>query len=188
MDTLTIEELIGKFSGREEYASSFHKKDVKTQDILLHEGETARYLYMVISGCLRQYCIREDGTEITFQFFIENQAVSSFESAFTHTPSRSYIEAIEDSTILYVEIADLQRIISTNDVIKDFFTEYLKQRLIAYINLHSSFVLDSPEKRYITLMDEKPELLERIPLQHIATYLGVTPVTLSRIRKRLKII
>ena len=186
MDPIPTEKLIKKVLSNGEYTDAFMRKKVKKQEILLHAGNTAKHLFIVIQGCLRQYYIKEDGSEITFQFFIEDQAVSSFESAFANTPSRSFIEAIEDSTILYIEIEKFKKIINSDDAIKDFFIDYLQQRLITYINIHSSFILDSPEKRYIKIVEEQPELLKRIPQQYIATYLGVTPVSLSRIRKRLK--
>lgn len=165
---------------------AFHRKHVSARNILLHAGETARRLYFVVTGCLRMYYVKEDGSEITSQFFIENQGVSSFESAFTNSPSRAFIDAIEDSTVLYIEIEELKKIISNNDTVKEFFYEYIQQRLITYMHVHESFILDSPEQRYIRLMNEHPGLIDRIPQQYIATYLGITPVSLSRIRRRLK--
>ncbi|HON78693.1 MAG TPA: Crp/Fnr family transcriptional regulator [Spirochaetota bacterium] len=184
MDSANIVELI-KTTGIN-IDDTFCRKQVRARDILLHAGETARLLYFVIAGCLRMYYVKEDGSEITSQFFIENQGVSSFESAFTNTPSRAFIDAIEDSTVYYIEVEELKKIISKNDIIKEFFNEYIKQRLITYMNVHASFILDSPEQRYIRLINEHPELITRIPQQYIATYLGITPVSLSRIRKRLK--
>ena len=185
MDEIDAEKLTQRILDFNDFAGAFYRKNVQKQEILLQAGDRATHLFIVLRGCLRQYFIKEDGSEITSQFFIEGQAVSSFESAFANVPSRSFIEAIEDSTILYIEIENFKKLIENDSAVKEFFTEYLKQRLITYINIHSSFILDSPEKRYINLMNEQPELLERIPQRHLATYLGITPVSLSRIRKRL---
>ena len=161
-------------------------KDITQGTILLSEGEKAAQLYMIIKGCLRTYFIRENGAEITSQFFIENQFVASFESAMTGTPSRVYIGAVEDSTIGYITIKELERIINENASAREHFGRYVMARLIYYMNQHASFILDSPEKRYIKLVKENPALVSRLPQQYIASYLGITPVSLSRIRSRLK--
>ncbi len=84
---------------RDTLLGHFSTREVSSGTIILSEGEVATKLFIVIRGCLRAYFIKENGSEITSQFFLENQMVSSFESAMTFTPSRSYIEAIEDSAI-----------------------------------------------------------------------------------------
>ncbi len=161
-------------------------REIPSKTILLSEGEMATKLFLVIRGCLRTFFIKENGSEITSQFFIENQMVASFESAMTGTPSRSHIEAIEDSTIGIIKMKDLENLIMTCDPIKKYFIEHLRTRLMYYMHQHASFILDSPEKRYVNLVKERPDLVSRLPQQYIASYLGITPVSLSRIRARLK--
>ncbi len=161
-------------------------KEIPAGTILLSEGETATKIYLVVRGCLRGYFIKENGREITSQFFIENQMVSSFESVMTKKPSRMYIDAIEDSTIGIISFRELERLIAGTPSARDHFDKFLMTRLIFYMNQHASFILDSPEKRYRNLMRENPELVSRVPQQYIASYLGITPVSLSRIRARIK--
>ncbi len=165
-------------------AANINKVSSKT--ILLSEGEKATRLFLVIRGCLRTYFIKENGTEITSQFFMENQMVSSFESVMTGRPSRAYIDAIEDSTIGIIPIKSLEKIIVESGPVREYFDGYLMTRLLYYMNQHASFILDSPEKRYVRLIKENPELVSRLPQQYIASYLGITPVSLSRIRARIK--
>ena len=179
-------EIIKKMPVLENYLNYFKIKVVDAQEIILRENDIAKYLYIVAQGCLRSYYIKEDGTEVTFQFFLENQGVTSFESSFTGKPTRQYIDAIEDSTLLYISIEKLNEATKKDENVKTFFNNFLRERLILYMNKYSSFILDSPEKRYKKLIEERPELVTRIPQQHIATYLGITPVSLSRIKKRLK--
>lgn len=154
--------------------------------VLLAAGEVADTLFMVIQGCLRGYFIKDNGAEITTQFFIENQMVSSFESAMTKTPGRMYIDAIEDSVIGAIPMRSLQDTIENYAQAREYFSRYVMARLIFYMNQHASFILDTPEKRYLRFAGENPELLRRLPQQYIASYLGITPVSLSRIRSRLK--
>lgn len=161
-------------------------KEVPAKTILLYEGDIATKLFIVIKGCLRSYFIKENGVEITSQFFIEGQMVASFESAMTGKPSRLYIDAIEDSTIASIQMKNLKKVVVESSSGRDHFVKFLMTRLINYMNLHASFILDNPEKRYINLIQENPELVSRLPQQYIASYLGITPVSLSRIRTRLR--
>ena len=161
-------------------------KKVPAKTVLLSEGDVATKLFLVMKGCLRAYFIKESGIEVTSQFFIEGQVVASFESAMTGSPSRLYIDTIEDSTLGIIQIKILKKTISESSNARDFFNKFLVSRLISYMNLHASFILDNPEKRYKKLIQDNPELVSRLPQQYIASYLGITPVSLSRIRSRLR--
>jgi CRP-like cAMP-binding protein len=161
-------------------------KEVSARTILLFEGDIATKLFFVLDGCLRTYCIKENGVEITSQFFVEGQMVTSFESAMTGTPSRRYIDAVEDSILGIISMKNLENVMKEHSLARDHFNKIVVSRLIYYINQNSSFILDNPENRYKRLLQENPELVSRLPLQYIASYLGITPVSLSRIRARLK--
>ncbi len=161
-------------------------KEVPSGTVLLSEGDIPTKLFMIIKGCLRIYFIKDDGTEITSQFFVEGQMVSSFESAMTGTPSRQFIETIEDSILGIIRMKFLNEIVVKSALAKDYLIKILTSRLINYMNRYASFILDNPEKRYIKLLQENPELISRLPQQYIASYLGITPVSLSRIRSRVK--
>jgi CRP-like cAMP-binding protein len=161
-------------------------KDIRSGTTLLAEGDIATKLFLVINGCLRTYFIKESGIEITSQFFIEGQMVSSFESAMTGAPSRQYIDAVEDSIIGFIQITNFKKMISESGPGMYHFNKYLISRLIFYMNHHASFILDNPEKRYKKLLQDNPALVSRLPQQYIASYLGITPVSLSRIRTRLR--
>ena len=161
-------------------------KEMPSGTTLLSEGDIATKLFLVINGCLRTYFIKESGIEITSQFFIEGQMVASFESAMTGAPSRQYIEAVEDSIIGFIQITKFKKMISESGPGMYQFNKYLISRLIFYMNHHASFILDNPEKRYKKLLQDNPELVSRLPQQYIASYLGITPVSLSRIRTRIR--
>ena len=186
-------ELISKFfplslheEGFKDLLNSVIIKKIPAGTILLSEGDIAANLFLVARGCLRTYFIKENGSEITSQFFIEGQMVMSFESATTGKPSRLYIDAIEDSIIGFIKIKTFKKLLLEKNAARDHFNRFLISRLIYYMNQQASFILDSPEKRYIKFMHDNPELVSRIPQQYIASYLGITPVSLSRIRTRIK--
>jgi CRP-like cAMP-binding protein len=170
----------------EELMRAISYRDIAPGTILLSEGEVASKLFFVVRGCLRTYFIKEDGKDITAQFFVEDQIVASFESATTGTPSRAYIEAIEDSIVGSIPLKALEGILNKSSAMREGFRRFLMERLVYYMERCSSYILDNPEKRYLHLLEDSPELVDRLPKQYIASYLGITPVSLSRIRNRLK--
>jgi len=170
----------------EELMDAISFREIAPGTVLLSEGEVATTLFFVVRGCLRTFFIKEDGKEITAQFFVEGQMVASFESATTGKPSRAYIEAIEDSIVGSIPLTALEEILSKSTVMRDEFSKFIMKRLVYYMEHCSSYILDNPEKRYLNLLEDSPELVARLPKQYIASYLGITPVSLSRIRSRLK--
>lgn len=184
------EQIFGRFPLNDEdfedlmRAISF--REIAPGTMLLSEGEVATKLFFVVRGCLRAYFIKEDGKDITAQFFVEDQIVASFESATTGTPSRTYIEAIEDSIVGSIPLKALEEILGKSTVMREGFSRFLMKRLVYYMERCSSYILDNPEKRYLNLLEDSPELVARLPKRYIASYLGITPVSLSRIRGRLK--
>jgi CRP-like cAMP-binding protein len=161
-------------------------KEIASGTRLLSAGDIATHLLIVMQGCLRQYMIKEDGKEVTFQFFVENQMVASFESAMTSTPSRLYVEAIEDSIVGSIPMKTLLDFTSKDASRMTMFNTFIMNRLVYYMDRCSSYILDNPENRYQNLVENNPDLVTRLPKQYIASYLGVTPVSLSRIRSRIK--
>ena len=172
--------------GLSELLAAVSFKKVLSGTMLLSAGEVATQLMIVMQGCLRQFFIKEDGKDVTFQFFIENQMVASFESVTTGAPSRLYIEAIEDSVIGFLPMRTLFTFTSKRDSRLKGFNTFLINRLVYYMNRCSSYIMDSPQQRYQSIVKENPTLVDRLPKHYLASYLGVTPVSLSRIRSRLK--
>lgn len=163
----------------------FRMQKIPAKTTLLEDGEISKYLYMVSKGCLRLFVIKEDGREITVQFFFENQMVASMESAFTGKPGKMYLETIEESELIKVRLKDCREIGRRYPGLEKMLINVFQQRLIYYANLYTSFILYTPEERYEKLQSEHPVLLERIPHHYIASFLGITPVSLSRIRSRI---
>ena len=153
---------------------------IPSKTILIKEGEIIRNIYFVKSGCLRLW-FNNQGNDITYQFFFENQVVSGFldgeNSMFT-------LESIETSTVVILKKSEFEKLLNEIPGLKDEFLEFVMQRLAFYSRLFLSRIKDSPAKRYELLLKNNQEILRRVPQHYIATFLGITPVSLSRIRNR----
>lgn len=161
----------------------FKEKEIPAKTVLLHAGENAGYIYFVRNGCLRQW-FNKDGRDITFQFFTEGTQVASIDSFLNNQPSLFTIESIEPSVIISLSKKDFNSIIALHPEFKDRLNIFLYQRFRNYAMLFLSRIKDSPEERYDDLMKNQPEIIRRIPQHYIASYLGITSVSLSRIRNR----
>lgn len=156
----------------------------KKGTVLLREGQISSEAYFVLEGCVRQYFLI-GGEEKTNNFFTEEQWVISINSFSNRTPSNHYLECCLDSSLvvgnrekeedLYRRFPKLETI--SRKVMEKVFAE--QQEIM------SSYVTDSPEQRYLKLLTSRPDLFQKIPQYQLASYIGVKPESLSRIRKRI---
>jgi CRP-like cAMP-binding protein len=167
-------------------AEHTHVKEFKKGLILLKEGEVCKSCYSVLKGCVREYIIK-DGEEKTTAFFTEGDAIASFTSSTTKKPSKHFLECTEDS-LLTVSNQDLEskicKLIPRLESIIRFEVEKNAGKEHDHL---SKFISSSPEERYLDFQENRPELFNRIPQHQIASYLGIKPESLSRIRKRLSL-
>lgn len=163
----------------------FVKKEIPAKTTLLNEGDIANKIYFINRGVLRLWnnC---DGKDITFQLFFENQIVSSFESFYLEKPSNFTIESIEDTSIFLIDKINFDILKKKCPSINAYITQHICERFIEYTNFYLSQIKDSPLERYENLLRDNPKIINRIPNYYIASYLGITPVSLSRIKKRIK--
>ena len=157
--------------------------DVKAKTVLLAEGQVATHLYVVRRGGVRIWLYHK-GKDLTCQFFEEGEAVASLESFLTGEPSAFTIETIEPSTLDVLSKAEYDRLMADNAAFRDWFQQLSTQRLIGYVHHLLSYIRDTPQERYQDLVKNRPQLLQRVPQHYIASYLGITSVSLSRIRNR----
>jgi CRP-like cAMP-binding protein len=165
------------------FQDSFVEKEIPPKTVLLHEGEISRHVHFIKKGCLRQW-FNKDGKDITFQFFFEGQAVASIDSFISKQPSKYSLESIELSTIITISKDTFDQLSNIYPAFKDGFKDILYQRFTNYAQLFLSRIKDTPRERYEDLMQNHPEIIKRVPQHYIASYLGITPVSLSRIRNR----
>lgn len=156
---------------------------VPSKAILLEEGKVAEKLYLIRKGCLRLF-FYNGGKDITFQFFFEGDFVASFDSLYKRTPSLFYLESIEPTELTVIRREDFYNLINNNLSFRQLYEEKLIDRFHAYQQLFLSRIKNTPQQRYEELLKEYPNIIQRVPQHYIAFYLGITPVSLSRIRNR----
>ncbi|MDC1068844.1 Crp/Fnr family transcriptional regulator [Candidatus Kapabacteria bacterium] len=156
----------------------------KKGDYLLREGEVSTKCYFVLKGCIRQYYLI-DGEEKTTNFFTEQDPVNSFTSNVNKTPSRSNLICAEDCVVT-VGTDDLQKEMCKQiPRLESIILNEVEKNTGKLQDDYAKFITSSPEKRYKNLLDQKPHLINRVPHHQIASYLGMTPESLSRIKKRI---
>ena len=170
-----------------EYTGLFKRIAVPAKTILLKEGEVSKKFFLVEKGCARVW-FNDNGRDITFQFFFENNTVASIESFRKSFPSHVFIETIEPSVLWYITKKEADKIIaeiSEIPALRDKFIDAVFERTFDYMKHFFSFIKDTPSQRYINLLKENPEIVQRIPQHYIASYLGITSVHLSRIKNKM---
>lgn len=164
-------------------AACFSQRILPKGALLLEEGKICKHLYFIESGLLRFFTWK-DGADIT-KFFTEAPYLFTSQQSFTNlAPTRESIEALEDSLLWQMSCEDANRLLalsSWNTFVRKLIQEvqYLTEEILSEIQTETA------ENRYRKMMAENPELLQRVPLRHLASYLGIAPQSLSRIRKNL---
>ena len=171
----------------DKYAKHFKRIEVPAKIILLKEGEVSKKVFWIEKGCIRVW-FNNNGEDITFQFFFEESIVASIESFRKNIPSPITIETIEPCILWYSNKKDIQNIIAEITEVpswRNLFIEAVFERTFDYMKHCLSYIKDSPQQRYLNLIKEKPQIIQRVPQHYIASYLGITKVHLSRIKSKL---
>ena len=163
-----------------------HVRSYGRGDHTLRAGEVERRLGYVRSGSLRWYSLTERGQQANFHFFFEDEFIAGYDSFLTQTPSKMFIEAMEPCEIVY--LADREGIHTLYDRSHAWerVGRLVCERAYAFSARRvQAFMFLSAEERYLALIKERPDIFERVSLSHIASFLGIQPPSLSRIRARL---
>jgi CRP-like cAMP-binding protein len=163
----------------------FTARKVKKRQFLLQEGEICKHLAFVNSGCLREYTVDQKGEEHIIQFAIQDWWISDLNSFLCASPSTHNIDAIQDSEVLLLEKDARDRLLDEVPKMERFFRLLLESNYVATHRRISYTLSASAEERYLAFLKTYPELAEQVPQHEIASYLGITPQSLSRIRKEL---
>jgi len=160
------------------------RKEYKKKDIILEKGEVDNYLSFVECGAARLFFTKEN-KELTIRFVFQNQFLTAYDSFTQRTPSRCDIEALTDMAVWQIHYDDLQEIYRTQPVGNLVGRLTVEHLYVEKLNREFSFLSETAEERYLSLLEQQPDLFQKIPLKHIASYMGITPQALSRIRKRI---
>lgn len=164
--------------------AQFEEIEFKKNDYLIEINKSANYYYFLESGFLRSYTIDYEGNDITTKFFTKEDIVIDWNAYFLKKPCKESIQAISDGKAWKITFQNFMNLFQIES-----FREVGRTRLVNnYFELknHSiSVIADKAKDRYLNLIKEKPEVIQNVPLKHIATYLGITDTSLSRIRKEI---
>ena len=158
-------------------------RSVKKGTTLLKEGQKSKDSYFVVKGCIRTYYVL-DSEEKTTAFYTEMEVLTP-PCVISKTPSEYYISCVED-TILTVSNSDLEAEINTKFPKFEIICRMLSEELLAKQRIDfDEFKTSSPEQRYLNILQKRPDLIQRVPQHQLASYLGIAPQSLSRMRARI---
>ena len=160
-------------------------KRIRKKQFILQEGDVCKHITFVTSGCLRAYTVDHRGEEHVIQFAIEDWWISDLQSFLTGKPAHYNIDALEDSDILLLEKQAREKMMATVPKVERYFRLVQEANYVATHRRIEETLSASAEERYLDFIRTYPSLFHRIPQNQIASYLGITPQSLSRIRKEL---
>ena len=166
------------------FASKLTEVTFPKKQQLLCAGKTENYLSFIASGIVRYYIPKEE-QDLTFAFSFEGSFVSGYNSFLTQTPSTYNIETLSRTKLWRLSYSDLQSIYRETEAGNTIGRQASEDLFLKKSQRELSLLNESAEERYRNLFTEQPQLIKEIPLKYIASYIGITPQALSRIRKRI---
>jgi CRP-like cAMP-binding protein len=160
------------------------EKKIRKRQYLLQEGDVCIHNCFIVKGCLRSYRVGEDGAEHILRFGVENWWISDHESYNTGNPSKGNIDALENSEVILIDKPAFVNLMMTIPRFKNFIETLKARSFDASQNRIMSNISDTAEEKYQYFMASFPDIFYRVPLHMIASYLGVSRETLSRIRSQ----
>ncbi|GAA4324589.1 Crp/Fnr family transcriptional regulator [Flaviaesturariibacter amylovorans] len=166
------------------FTSLLQVRTVRKRQFLLQEGDVCRYEYFVNKGCLRAYVVDAKGVERVLQFAIEDWWIGDMQSFIDQKPARLAIDALEDSEVYCIDKAGWTALLERVPKFERFFRMLLERAFITLQERVTSALSATAEERYGQFQERYPQFEQRLPQHQIASYLGITPESLSRIRKQ----
>lgn len=168
---------------KEELSIRFSERRIKRRGFVLQAGDVCRHFTFVVSGCLKMYAVDASGKEHNLQFVAENDWITDMASFYPEKPGKVYIEAVEPTTVLQIKHEDLIYLYTNYHKFDRNFRIIIEQKYIALQNRLLLNISATAEERYLYFMEQYPHLANRLPNTQIASYIGITPEFLSKIRK-----
>jgi len=165
----------------------FIPKKLRKKQYLLQEGDICKYTAFVEKGALRSYTIGDNGNEHIIQFALEGWWISDNYSFLTGEPSSYTIDALEDAELLLITATSMEAMLEKIPKMERYFRILLQKNMIALQLRLACTLSQTAEEKYTSFSNLYPSILQRVPQHMIASYLGITPETLSRIRKQMSV-
>lgn len=171
-------------SEEEKVISAFELITIKKKKDLLVPGDVCKYIYFIVKGCLRSYSVDKKGIEHIYQIRLDNSWISDLESYFSQRSSKYYIETLENSEILRISFDRLEQLYMEVPKLERYFRILFQKAYVNALERLNATMWESAIDRYNNMLNEQSDIFQRVPLVYIASYLGITPESLSRIRKK----
>ena len=191
MDLTQLSLTLHHFAGLsdEDFAISknlWQEKSYKKGEVYNSHKSICRHLGFITSGAFRSYTLNEEtGEEKNVFLYSSNGFVVAFKSFINQIPCDYHTQSLTDSTVIFINIIDLQQLYQKSHAWEKFGRLLAQEAFNLAMSRIEGFIFKSPEERYLELLSTGREILQRMPQHYIANYLGITPVSLSRIRKRI---
>lgn len=163
----------------------FKQINFSKNDYLLSEGTTENYYWFLEKGYCRSYVNDTKGNDITTNFYGQGDIAIDWSSFFLRSPTRENIQALTDCNCWQLDFETFQQLFHSIEAFREQGRKTLVGSYFELKNQSVSFIADEAKERYLRLLKEKPHIVKNVSLQHIATYLGITKFSLSRIRKEI---
>lgn len=154
----------------------------RKRSVILEHGKICRYCYFGVKGLVRAYYVKDSGHEVTSWFMKEGDIIISVQSFFRQEASHEVLEAMEDTVCIALRQDQLEQIYRVYPEFNYIGRKLTEEYYIQMENRAFSLRMDNATQRYQKLLQQHPDIITRVPLTHIASYLGISPSTLSRIR------
>jgi CRP-like cAMP-binding protein len=166
-------------------ATRFTERKIKRRQFILQESDICRHYTFVAEGCFKKFQVDAKGVEHNLQFAAEGDWIMEIDSFYFEKPSRVYIEAMEPSVVFQIKRPDLYHLFTNNPKFDRNFRVIVENRFVELENRVLQAISSTAEERYLSFLKQYPHLLSRLPNTQIASYLGITPEFLSKVRKDL---
>jgi len=165
-------------------ADTVTMKTFKKGELLLKPDEVCDWIGIIKTGIVRYFTVSE-GKEHVGQIYFAEQVVTDYSSYFTQKPARIYMDAVKDTEVAVFNKKELDKLIEKDPIYLKVMFDYLSLIYISNFERTISLLLDSAEARYLKLLATRPEVVQQVPLYMVASYLGITPEALSRVRNKI---
>lgn len=169
----------------EEFLQLFELRKVNKNDYFIHEGERCREVAFIKSGIFRSFYLSDDGKDMTYCFRFPNTLMAAYSSFISGSLSKENMQAINDAELLVLKKESMDAIVQDNLNWTKFLKIIAEQEYLELENRFFQLQRDSASQRYAALLENYPDYIQKIPLQYLASYLGITQRHLSRIRKEV---
>ncbi|MEL1242527.1 Crp/Fnr family transcriptional regulator [Flavobacterium flavipallidum] len=174
-----------KSNDYEEIANAHSKIDVQQGTILLREGKVATEYYIIEKGLFRSFVYDYNGKEVTTEFFCQEELLIESFSLFQRNPSMENFQALSNGTIWKIDYENFQQLLDKIEGFREWGRNWATNHLFTMKKRSINMLTMNATDRYLTLLKERPQILQQAPLKQVASYLGITDTSLSRIRKEI---